>query len=155
MVIEAEEETAKRIKTLILNWNPVKTIKGVQKLVALEAVWIWDIDFLPRWIEELPAVKEVSLGRLKISELPSWLFAIPTLNFISARSMDNLRSLDFGSKPSTNLTKLTLYECPNLESLPDDFFAHALEEVDIHRNKGGQISKATKLLCGIKGRARL
>ena len=153
--VEVEEETAKRIKRLNLINNPVKTIKGVQKLVALEAVEIDNIDFVPRWIEELPAVKKVELRGLKISELPSWLFAIPTLNDINSWSMKNLRSLDFGSKPSTNLTKLLLTGCPHLKSLPNDFFAHALEEVDISQNQGGLISTAPKLLCGMKGGNRL
>ena len=135
IVVKADEETAKKIKKLNLNDNPVEKIEGLEKLVALKIVRMKDIDFVPPCIEVLPSVKAVLLNLLEISELSSWLFAIPTLKSINAKKCGNLQSLDFGSQPSASLTTLTLGEC-GVESLPDDFFAHWLETAILYGNKG-------------------
>ena len=137
MVVEVDEEMAKRIKSLVLRENPVTEIEGVEKLGAVETVWWWwnnKGESLPRWMEALP-MKLVHVVEGSIKELPAWLFSIPTIEEIEALSNYSLETVDFGFNPSATLTKLKLELC-NIKSLPDDLFAHGLEEVDLSRNNG-------------------
>ena len=136
IVVDMDEETAKSIKRLTLWGNPVTEVEGVEKLGALETVtWFHNKgDSLPRWIE-VPPVEKVRVEFSSIKELPAWLFSIPTIKEIKAWPVPKLKTVDFGPNPSATLTKLWIIRS-NIKSLPDNLFAHALEEVNLSRNKG-------------------
>ena len=134
--------TAQEIKELTLIANPVTEIEGLEKLGAVEEVcWMHHerCDFLPRWIEAL-SVETVQIAESSVKELPAWLFRIPTIKEITAWTVVQMETVDLGPNPSATLTSLTI-KWSAIKSLPDNLFAHALEEVDVSVNKGKEKSR--------------
>ena len=155
-IIVENEDRARQIITLDVKAHPISSIEGVEKLSELSEVWCHSRNISSlRWIEKLPKLYLVWLRYDETVEweIPSWLIEIKTLKRIVAREgiylqrirFDTSQPLDrleertnlelesIGSK-TTNLVELQLNKC-DIRSLPDDFFYHPWEGVDLRDNK--------------------
>ena len=123
IVVDVDENRAKQIERLYLNRNPVTTIEGAEKLVALTQVYCsgCKLTSVPRWIEKLPAIEEVNLYNNKLEELPSWLLRIKTLKKVIAHRNKNLKNIHFHDPQSSSVeTKSCITEERNSEDESKD-----------------------------------
>ena len=132
LVVEADAELAAEIKVLYLR-NPVTTVEDAQKLVRIKTLNCTSCGFtvVPKWIEKIPALKEVHLTGNDLRELPSSLMNMPTLKTVYASNNRSLRTISVGR----NLNFLSISNC-NISSLPHDLFHHRLAVVKVNGNKG-------------------
>ena len=135
LIIDVDEETAKKGVSLRLFGNPVTTIEGVEKLVAVRTVILSFCRFAtwPKWIEKLTAVKYVNMRLGEIKEIPASFFEIPTIEKVVISRVSGFTKINFRNLSPT-LKKLEIYDC-DIDSLPEDFFHHGFEQVVIQNCK--------------------
>ena len=124
-----KDELFDKIKTLRLNENPVTTLKGAEKLVNLEKLFCGrrrSFKAIPRWIEELPNLREINLDGNDIHSLPHNFFHhhLEKVDFSGNKNLKQIPNM------GDNLTFLDMRDC-DIQSLPHNFFHHHLEKVDL------------------------
>ena len=134
LVVEASEESAKRIRTLLLEGNPVLEMEAGEKLVNVVDVVGEKCGFseIPSWIADLSGLKRLFLDQNEITEIPPFIAYRTALKELN---LSNNQITEIPPRVTANLTLLDLTNC-DVQSLPHDFFHHRLETVYLSKNKG-------------------
>ena len=81
IVINDDERIFSQITKLDLRRCPVKKMRGAEKLRSVKTLICYEceLDFVPTWIGQLPAIEDLNFSWNKLTEIPEWLVTIPTL----------------------------------------------------------------------------